>query len=299
MPGMQAAAAWFFALVLATVASIALRQWQLLREAGARERLLERQLAHASAFALAGQLGTAAMHETGEALEAILARVDSSQALAARAEGTLDALQRELLQLSADALRARDGVRRLLTLVAPRDEHDSVLDLHALLGEALHMLEPQARQRGMELVLQPDAEGGLVRGDGLQLQVVLLQLLANALDAMADTPRAHRRVLVSTQEADGFLEVQVSDRGHGFGARQPDTLFAPYYTTKPGHLGLGLSVVRRIVEAHEGRIEARRRAGGGAVFTVSLPRQSALAQPARVLQAARSPSLSAPCTVQP
>jgi len=137
-----------------------------------------------------------------------------------------------------------------------------------------------------------------VLAERMQVQLVLLQLLANAMDAMEDTPVAHRRVLVSTHQAGDRVAVQVSDRGHGFGARRPDTLFAPYYTTKQGHMGLGLSVARRIVEAHEGRIEGRRRAGGGAVFTVTLPSQAATAEAARTMPAPRSPSFTA-SLVQP
>jgi signal transduction histidine kinase len=298
MAAMPTAAFWLLALALVSCAATMLRQWQLLRAARSSERLLQRQLAHTSGFALAGELATAGMHDTGDALEAILQRVGSSQALAARADGALDALQRELVQLSAEALRARECVRRLLALLAPRAEDDGVVDVQVVLDEALRILEPQARQHGMELVLQAGGHDARVRGDRLQLQVVLLQLLANALDAMADTPRPHRRVLVCTQEAGGHLEVQVSDRGHGFGARDPEALFAPYYTTKPGHLGLGLAVARRIVEAHQGHIEVRRRAGGGAVFTVSLPRQTGGLQPGRATRPARSPALSAPFTVQ-
>jgi signal transduction histidine kinase len=299
MPAMPAVAPWFAVFLVALAAgALLLRQRQLLRAAQAREQLLERQLAHACGFAVAGQLGTSGMHETGEALEAILAHAGSSQTLAAQADGVAEALQRELLQLCAEAMRARDGVRRLLTLLQSRGEGREPFDLHAALDEALHMLQPQARQRAMELVLQPCATDACVHAERMQVQLVLLQLLANAMDAMEDTPVAHRRVLVSTHQSGDQVAVQVSDRGHGFGARRPETLFAPYYTTKQGHMGLGLSVARRIVEAHEGRIEARRRAGGGAVFTVMLPIQAATAEAARALPATRSPSFTAPL-VQP
>jgi len=113
-------------------------------------------------------------------------------------------------------------------------------------------------------------------GERTQLVLVLLQLIANAVDAMDATDAAHRRVLVSTHGVGDRVEWRVSDRGHGFGARRPETLFVPYYTTRQGHMGLGLCVARRIVETHAGRIEARRRAGGGAVFTVSLPARAAM-----------------------
>ena len=99
-------------------------------------------------------------------------------------------------------------------------------------------------------------------------------------------------VLLSTRDVGEQLEIQVSDRGHGLGARHPETLFQPYYTTKSNGLGLGLSVARNIGRSHGGTIHARRRPGGGAVFTLALPRQ---ATAAAALPRARSPvRLSSP-----
>jgi signal transduction histidine kinase len=161
---------------------------------------------------------------------------------------------------------------------------------------AMNLFAPEARRQGAELVLLPCPDTAVLAGDRAELQLVLLQLVANAVEAMQDTPPAHRRVLVATHRVATGVELQVSDRGHGLGARRPESLFTPYYTTRQGHMGLGLKVARRVVEAHGGRLSARRRAGGGAVFTVTLPRAAdTSAKPA----AARATSFTAPCVVQP
>lgn len=296
MPRMQAAVLWsvIAALVLASAAAL-VRQWQLLRAARERERLLERQLTHASGFALAGPLATSALQDIATTLDRLARQSDAARALAQR--GELEALQQPLAELGAGSVRARDALRNLLALLTPRERGHEVFDANDMAAEAVQLFAPEAARRGIELVLLPCAGRAGVQGERGELQLALLQLVANALEAMQSTPAAHRRVLVSTHVTNGGVELTVSDRGDGLGERRPETFFSPYYTTRQGHMGLGLPVARRIVEAHEGRIEARRRAGGGAVFTVTLPRRgmAGAAEPA----AARSSSFPAPCVVQP
>ncbi|MBC5783831.1 hypothetical protein H8N03_12820 [Ramlibacter sp. USB13] len=292
---MQVAVLWsvIAALVLAGAAAL-LRLWQLLRAAREREGQLDRQLAHACGFALAGPLGSSGLQELAQALDALGERTAAAQSLCA--QGRLDALQEALPELGERTAQARENVHALLALLQPRDRSRETFDANDMAAEAVHLITPEAKRRGMELVVLPCPGSALVAGERSELHLVLLQLVANALDAMQDTPAAFRRVLVATHASPGGVELQVSDRGHGFGARRPDTLFSPYYTTRQGHMGLGLAVARRVVEAHGGRIEARRRAGGGAVFTVTLPRAAAAPlAPAP----ARPPSLNPSCVVQP
>ncbi|MFL6693096.1 MAG: sensor histidine kinase [Ramlibacter sp.] len=297
---MQTAVLWFLtATVLFAVAAAWLRQAQALRGALEREQQLRRQLVHASGFALAGQLAAATLQEVGSALGNILVKTGTAQALAQQANGSGMPLPAILSELRAQAQLTRDGVRRLLAVVEPADEGRGPFDLQDMLSDAVRVLQAEARRRAMEVVLQPGHTHLLVTGARVQLQLVLMQLLANALDAMEHMPTAHRRVLLSAHAGSGCVEVQVSDRGHGFGGRRPETMFSPYYTTKEGRMGLGLSVARSIVEAHGGHIDARRRAGGGAVFTVSLPARAAPAHSAPAAAAARPSNFAPTCVVQP
>lgn len=293
MPAMQVAVLWSLiaALLLASAAAL-VRLWQLLRAARERERALERQLTHAAGSALAGPVATSALQEVATALDRVFEHAGVLQGAAGAAD---DPPAQALAALRADSLQARDGLRALLALLVPRERGHDAFDANGMAAEAVRLFAPDAARRGIELVLLPCPGSAFVAGERGELQLALLQLVANALDAMHDTPPALRRVLVSTHVTSGCVELQVSDRGDGFGERQPDTFFSPYYTTRQGHMGLGLPVARRIVEAHEGRIEARRRAGGGAVFTLTLPRR---AMAGAAAPADRSPSF-APCAVQP
>lgn len=278
---------WFLVAALALAAgALSLRQWQALQAARERARQLERQLAHAAGFALLGQLGASAVQEIAVALRSIGGRARAGQLLLDQPEPARGQLQRTLCELRGDAARAGDMAQRLLVPLARAEREHRPCDLHQVLGDAVALLEVEALRCGTELIRHAGAQRAVVLGDVGQLQLVLLQLLGNAMDAMQQTPSPLRRVLVTTHDAGDRLEIQVSDRGHGFGERQGETLFTPYHTTKENRMGLGLSVARDIVQAHGGSIAARRRAGGGAVFTLSLPRLAAAPEPA----GSRSPS---------
>jgi C4-dicarboxylate-specific signal transduction histidine kinase len=110
-----------------------------------------------------------------------------------------------------------------------------------------------------------------IRGDPVQLQQVIVNLIVNAMDAMSKMPSARRRVAVDTARADNFGEVSVSDAGPGIPSETIKEVFEPFFTTKAHGMGMGLSIARTIVEAHNGRIWAENKAASGAVFRVSLP----------------------------
>jgi C4-dicarboxylate-specific signal transduction histidine kinase len=110
----------------------------------------------------------------------------------------------------------------------------------------------------------------VVSGDPVLLQQVLVNLVMNAMDAMAETPPGERRVMISTDVRASDVEVAVRDTGTGLPAQMKGALFTPFATTKAHGLGIGLSIARTIVEAHDGSIEAYNNPEGGATFTVRL-----------------------------
>ena len=112
----------------------------------------------------------------------------------------------------------------------------------------------------------------MILGDRIHLQQVLLNLILNGMDAMADQPRERRRLTLRTRlEAADGVELTVMDLGHGIAPEKLPRLFEPFFTTKPNGMGLGLSISRTIIEAHRGQISAENNASGGAVFRVTLP----------------------------
>ena len=118
-------------------------------------------------------------------------------------------------------------------------------------------------------MITPDALP--ILGDRIQLQQVILNLVVNGIDAMKDTPSENRIISIRTSRVENFAELSVSDRGHGIPEDKLKEIFEPFFTSKAEGMGMGLSIARTIVEAHNGRIWAENQIGGGAVFRVSLP----------------------------
>ena len=118
-------------------------------------------------------------------------------------------------------------------------------------------------------MITPDALP--ILGDRIQLQQVVLNLVVNGIDAMRDTPSENRIISIRTSRVENFAELSVSDRGHGIPEDKLKKVFEPFFTSKAEGMGMGLSIARTIVEAHNGRIWAENQIGGGAVFRVSLP----------------------------
>jgi len=137
--------------------------------------------------------------------------------------------------------------------------------------DAVHLVEANARDRGVDLSVDLAAGLPTLRGDDVQLVQVVLNLVMNALDAAGEVPEERRRVRVGAAPLDGGVEIRVVDTGPGIPPAQLDRVFDPFFTTKAGGLGLGLAISRSIVEAHGGRIRASPAEGGGTVFSVLLP----------------------------
>jgi C4-dicarboxylate-specific signal transduction histidine kinase len=257
--------------VAAVSLALFVRERRALRAARTALQRRENELAHAARLAAAGELSASIAHEINQPLGAILANADAAELLLARPQVPLEELRQALADIRADDMRAHEVIGRVRALLERHETERRELDLHAALGDAIKLVSGEARRRRIAIVPAFGAIDATVRGDAVQLQQVVLNLLLNAMDAMSDTAATRRLVSVVTRDRGARIELVVSDRGHGFSATQAQRLFDSYYTTKPHGMGLGLSIARSIVGAHGGRIEAAPRPGGGAVFTVLLP----------------------------
>lgn len=250
-------------------------QWRALQAARDELRSRQNELMRASRMVMMGELSVWIAHEINQPLGAILANTAAAELLLAQRQLPLgelrDVLADILTDIRTDDLRAHDVIRSLRGLLEEQDVAASELDLHHTLAESARVLAADARRRQVQFVFLPRATNCCVLGDKVQLQQVMINLLINAMDAMQQTPVAARTVEIETADRDDCVEVQVRDRGHGFGALDGEALFASFFTTKQGGMGMGLSIARTIVQAHHGSIAAMPRAGGGAVFVVQLP----------------------------
>lgn len=232
-------------------------------------RLLD-DLARAGRFALAGELSASIAHEVGQPLGAILSNAAAAGMMFDNRPDTNE-LHLILADIRRDALRANQVVQGLRALLQKHTPTLTMLDLNATIQESLNLIGLEARRR--HIVIEPHLAvvNAHVLGDCVQLQQVLVNLAINAMDAMDDTPGPDRVMSVSTRVVSQGYELVVTDRGHGIPAEAGDRLFDSLYTTKPCGMGLGLSIVRTIVELHGGKVSAESREGGGSVFTVLLP----------------------------
>jgi two-component system sensor kinase FixL len=145
------------------------------------------------------------------------------------------------------------------------------LSVNSILKEVIRLLHNDAVIRGVVVLHELDPFSENVLGDRIQLQQVLLNLFLNAFDAMRDGLSHDRIVLVRSRQVDSEVLVTVSDKGPGIPPGEMDRLFEPFRSTKPGGLGLGLSISRSIVVSHAGRMWAENNATRGATFGFSLP----------------------------
>lgn len=267
------AAGGVVALQALTIAGLLLqRKRRLQAQAEAEQRRLE--LARAMRFAAMGELTASIAHEINQPLGAILSNADAAELMLRSGTASTQSLRDILADIRRDDLRAHEVIRRLRGLLENREIDHIPMSLHTALREVLSLIEPEARKRGIVLEAQLNATDDQMVGDAIQLQQVLLNLTVNAMDAMEHTPSGSRHLSVSTADAGPQIELSVADSGGGIRPADLERVFDSFYTTKPNGMGLGLPIVRAIVEAHQGSITALAREQGGALMRVLLSRRN-------------------------
>ncbi len=179
----------------------------------------------------------------------------------------LDAFDR----IAAEGLRAGEILRGVRSLIRRERTEETAVDVRALAGEAVRVLEPQARLHGVTVRLERGEALPTVRGNAIQIEQVLVNLILNGVQAVATEQCVRREVVVAATRSGDSVEVAVSDSGTGIAAEVAGKLFSPFVTTKARGLGLGLAISRTIVENHGGRLWATNVLKAGATFRFSLP----------------------------
>jgi two-component system, LuxR family, sensor kinase FixL len=235
-------------------------------------RQLQDRLTHFSRLSTMGEMAAGLAHEINQPLAAIATYAQACQRFV-RSPHRDDADVLEALeQISVQALRAGEVIRRLRNFVKNREVKREAVDCSRLLEDLRTLAETDARLHNVRLRL--DAEPGLptVYADPIQLQQVVLNLVRNAIDAMIDLPMDRREVVLTTRALpDGEIEIIVADRGGGLAPGASEHLFNPFFTTKSSGTGLGLAISRSIVRAHGGRLWHTPNEGSGARFHFTLP----------------------------
>lgn len=234
------------------------------------------ELAHLTRISALGELAGSLAHELNQPLTAILSNAQAAQHFLEGASINLPEVRETLKDIVADNCRAGEIIRKMRALVRKGDVDLQPLDVGGVVRDVVLLVHSDAILRRIRTTLDIEAALPAVRGDRVQLQQVVLNLLLNGFDAVQDGPAADRVVTVRVWSGpEGAVRICVCDRGHGLTVDQLDRIFKPFFTSKPHGLGLGLSISRTIVAAHGGRLWAENNADRGASFHVALPAGSA------------------------
>ena len=232
----------------------------------------QERLTHVGRLATMGEMATGLSHEINQPLTAIATYAQAAVRMIDGIAGLEPAELREpLVQITNQALRAGEVIRRLRTFVKNRATHTETLDLNQLIEELRVLADPDARVNDVRLIITLAPTLPAVSADPVQIQQVLLNLVRNAIDATLEAPAAPREIRVETSAAADGVEVAVIDRAGGISAAVADQLFNPFFTTKAAGTGLGLAISRSIIRAHRGKLGHRPTPGGGSTFFFTLP----------------------------
>ncbi len=243
------------------------------------------ELLHASRVSMVGELTGAVAHEINQPLGAILSNAEAAEMLLAAGTPRTDELRQILADIRRDDLRAGEVIRRLRGLLAKHEVEPQRFNLRDAVSDVEQILKAEARRRAVALEFQYPTAATLMRGDRVQIQQVLINLVLNAFDAVSELPEDRRWVGVSVFQDPAQVGLVVRDRGHGIPPESLPVLFDSFFSTKATGMGLGLSIVRTLVEAHGGRVTAGNPIDGGALFRVEFPRAEPGAQTAPTVDA--------------
>jgi signal transduction histidine kinase len=217
-------------------------------------------------------------HEIKQPLSAMITNANAGVRWLERSPPDCNKAKASFDQIAADGLRAGAVIESIRAIFKKEDRKRTSLDVNELIGEALALVRGDLQSHRILVLTEPDRQLPLVNGDRVQLRQVLLNLMTNAIDSMADKDEPRTLCVRSNLYDGGGVLVSVADTGAGIGAQDADQIFNPLFTTKADGMGMGLSICRSIIEAHDGRLWVAPNTPRGAVFRFVLRADPPLAQ---------------------
>ncbi|MFS8975393.1 AAA family ATPase [Cupriavidus necator] len=242
------------------------------RESERRYRDVQTELAHANRVATMGQLTASIAHEVNQPIAATVTNAQAALRWLSAQPPDIDEVGQVLGRIIKDANRAGDVLGRIRQLIRKAPPRKEPVDLNAAIREVIELTRGEIMKSGASVQMQLADDLPCIDGDRVELQQVLLNLIINALEAMSGVSDGARQLLISTGKTDaGCVLVTVCDSGPGFEPNCAERVFAPFYTTKPAGLGMGLSICRSIIDAHGGQLWASANLPRGAVVQFTVP----------------------------
>ncbi|HEY3067598.1 MAG TPA: ATP-binding protein [Methylomirabilota bacterium] len=233
---------------------------------------LRHELTHIGRVSALGELTASLAHELNQPLTAILNNAQVAQRFLGTDVPNLPEVREILNDIVADDRRATEVIRRLRGLLRKDPPEQVPLDINDVVSAVADVIRHDMGVRNVPMTLQPASGLPMVRGDRVQLQQVVLNMVLNGLEAMREPNGRDPALVIRTSRAGpSSVSVAVEDSGTGVEMRDIDRLFESLYTTKVDGLGMGLAIARAIVDAHGGRLQASNNAAGGATFEFTLP----------------------------
>ncbi len=243
-----------------------------LRRAEMEAQRSREELAHVARVSTVGEMTASLAHQLNQPLAAIMTNAQAGTRILDSARPDFAEVRAILADIVKDDRRASDVIRRLRELLRKGQLEMTKVNLTAAIRDVLDLVSSEAIIRNVTVSLQFEQEPLFVRGDRVQLQQVILNLLHNAMEAMSDSTEPLRRIVISGRQTERQqVLITVQDSGPGLRPGTDDSIFEPFYTTKSSGMGMGLSIVRSILEAHGGAIRASNGSDRGAVFEFFLP----------------------------
>ncbi len=233
-------------------------------------QLQREEMAHMSRVSSMGELAASLVHELNQPLSAIASNAAAGRRFLAQNSPELEMFDELLADVAADARRAGDIIHGIHNFVRKSEGTRRPVNLNGIIWEVLRLLHSDLLGRATSVETQLAPNLPMVDANPVNLQQVLLNLLMNSIEAMQSKPAAKRRILISTRCEANSVVTSVRDYGGGLPKDNPDKIFTHFYSTKPDGMGMGLTIVRSIVEAHGGKLGAEN-ADEGARFFFSLP----------------------------
>lgn len=259
-------------MVLSSVVDITERKTAevALRESERRLQELHAELLHVSRLSAMGQMAAMVAHELNQPLTAISNYMEAVSTMLGRGgELPLPRLRAAVSRAGEQAVRAGQIIQQLRGFVSRGDTEKRIEPVSPLVKEAADLVLLGTKQKGIRIRLEDRVQGAVVLADKIQIQQVLLNLLRNAAEAIAEQDR--RDITLVAERDDGMVRISVVDHGPGLPEEVRARLFQPFVSTKKTGMGVGLSICQNIITAHDGRLWAEPNPDGGTIFRLTLP----------------------------